>query len=107
MNHLLKELAPLELARHWNLNRAIGISVSAPMTNLGADPAGARQFVEIDRETPIANTQTFVRIAVPVEGWQKEACEMIDETVGDIDRIVNELAQHRVRLLAAKRELLK
>jgi len=92
----LDAMKPLESCEYKTLNREIGVAVSEPFFHAGM----AMDCVEIIRETPTVNTQTFGNNGVPVKYWQPKACEFMEQTIADIDKIVRELIGHRNRLVS-------
>lgn len=94
-------LAPLECCQYKELNRVIGISVSDPFEHHGLK----KQCVEMFRETISVNTMTTGNLGIDADNWKPTAIEWIDQTIGDLGKVIDELEQHRDRLSLAKQQL--
>lgn len=94
-------LAPLESCEFKDLNRSIGVSVSDPFEHHGLK----KQCVEIFRETITVNTKTFGNQGIPADAWQPVAIDYLKQTAEDLQKVIDELEEHKGRLEISIRQL--
>lgn len=94
-------LAPLECCEHKHLERAIGISVSDPFEHHGLK----KQCVEMFRETISVNTMTTGNPGIDADNWKPTAIEWMKQTAEDLQKVIDELEEHKGRLEISIRQL--
>ncbi len=85
---------PLECCEFASLQRQLGIVVSEEFTHIGLQ----RQMADCEYETVTVNTATFGGPKY-IEEVADEKDRMTEKIIADIDEVVEELLQHKRRLM--------
>ncbi len=95
-------LQPLRCCAYPRLNRQIGVLASRPFHHHGLNAS----YVDISRETLHINTSTYGK-CYPEGAADAEIRRATQDTIDELDRVIDELTEHRDRLaveLSASRE---
>lgn len=82
------------------LGRQVGVLIGQPFHHVGLNAT----YVDISRETPRLNTDTWGNCYPAVE-TEQHAREAFEKTIADLDKVIGELTDHRTRLAAALTDL--
>lgn len=82
------------------LNRRVGVTIGQPFHHVGLNAT----YVDISRETPRLNTDTWGN-CYPAVDTEQHAREAFDQAIAGLDALIAHLAAHRGRLAADRASL--
>lgn len=78
----------------FGASRGVGIKVSAPFKN----SINGHKYVDIEIDRPALSIVSFGKVA-PFKEWEDHKDSLIASIARNIDDMINELTEHRERLL--------
>lgn len=96
INAIYNNQKALDVAEFPKIQPKVGVVVGQPWHNSGLDC----DVVDIAVEYPVINTRSYASSA-PVNSWQDEAAKHTRLVIGNLDKLLGELLEHRSRLVDA------